>query len=1780
MITTSKIPKRKGRKLWKKINTLILVVAMVVMNLPLSALVSASDSYGITLNPSSGLVTTEGGGTDTFTVQLNSKPSNTVTVNLASSDTTEGTVSPTSVTFTADRDWDSQSRLPTGVPSTIGNNVNPSGTWVSYPIANSLSQCVGQLPSWPMVDSDWITGQTAAGGYILFSFDHFTIPDAATNIRLTVYFRARDNGEVTGTNSIGACLGMGGGNIMYATTTSNPGSSFGLGGYSWDNNPMTGFAWTADQINGYATGYSLLQFGVYSNDLDPNIDVSCVSAQVSYDYFTPSNWNIPQTITVTGVNDAIDDGDVAYTINATTSSPDQNFHGKTASSSVTNRDNDITVSFDANGGSPTPASQAITTGGKVVQPSDPTKSDYTFDGWYTDNNTFANRWDFNVHTVGTSNFILYAKWRANNPVPTLTGISPSSGYLGQTLNVTLTGTGFIEGVSTVNGDSGIAVNSATVNSSTQITANLTIAAGATPGIRHFSVTNAAPGGGTSGSQAFEILSAATLTINQTSVDGYSSVSVSPSATVKVDVRATLTGLNWSSTQYQIEGQDAVNVDTANFTADGLPHNANFNITVPVTPGTYDLTLIAYEGEGCIGGHSNSFTLTDAIHVGIFGDSFGTVYANPLPGWMDGDMTSTNSVVDTATGSVSGGSSNGYLKMRNVVASKTGISTLGSDNIHLQYTWGQEGYYMTSGSLTVAWKISSSSTWNIVNTHNFIVANTSPYANSVDAVLTGAGNSIIDIRITASNIAWNEWARVDNVLVTGTPLTIYTVAFDAQGGSPTPDNQMIFDGGYITEPQVPSKEGYTLSGWYADSPDTLWNFASDRVTSDMTLYAKWTINQYTVTFDSQGGSAVASQTIDHGGTVNRPADPVRSGYTFAGWYKDAACTDDWVFVSDAVTSNITLYARWAVLDQFLNSTGTSYLIYDEIVAQTFTAGMTGDLYKVSCHLRNTQAITLTAQIQGLTTDGLPNGTVLASSTINVAAVPAYGGSRWVDNAFAEPLSITAGERYAIVWSGLSYGVTNMEVSNTDSYPGGKAIKKFYGSWLDYLAPDFIFRTFVLSSPGITVTPSTDLTTTESGGFDTFTVVLNTQPAADVAIGLSSSDTTEGTVSSPSLTFTASNWNSPQTITITGVDDALDDGDISYTITGTATSADAHYNGKTFISNVANLDNDITVSFHANGGSPTPTDQVIATGNKVASPTDPTRSDYTLDGWYTDDSTFANQWDFDVDTVGASNFTLYAKWVVSSQAPIVTEDPEDQSITYGNNASFTASASGNPTPTVQWQLSMDGGNSFSNISDGGVYSGASTMNLIVTNPSVSYSGYQYRAVFTNGVGQDAISGVATLRVTPLGITGSFTAANKVYDGNTSAVIVERSLTGTLANDDVSLTGGTAAFGDSSVGENKIVCLTGATLSGTDADNYSLISVATTTAGITACPITVKADGKTKVYGETDPALTYQITSGVLVGEDSFTGALTRVVGEDVGPYAIQQGTLALSSNYALTYEGADFSITPAVVKILYNGDQIVKLGDTFVTKAQLIGSNSMSITNIKVCFFIEDEGGERKLGEGSTDGSGFVTLAAIDTDNWASGVYTIIARTCDANVTIAEDEATFTVADPGDTATGGGWYTLSGSGRVNFGFTVRKVPDTDPIQYKGQILLINNEKWRLKGELHDYIAVNNEGAASGTGKLYRWDADLNEGLGDWVMVDDKVSFTISFVDNAGGGTVKKIKITTPDSFGIHIDYIIGVDEPILPNSSPTSLKGGNIDMKYTDDVDGGDTGKTPPGKSKIK
>jgi hypothetical protein len=113
-----------------------------------------------------------------------------------------------------------------------------------------------------------------------------------------------------------------------------------------------------------------------------------------------------------------------------------------------------------------------------------------------------------------------------------------------------------------------------------------------------------------------------------------------------------------------------------------------------------------------------------------------------------------------------------------------------------------------------------------------------------------------------------------------------------------------------------------------------------------------------------------------------------------------------------------------------------------------------------------------------------------------------------------------------------------------------------------------------SPGISVTPTAGLVTSEAGATATFTVVLNSRPDADVVIPVSSSAPKEGTSSVSQLTFTAADWNVAETVTVTGVDDAIQDGDVAYTIAlGAAASTDPLYAGLDATDvQVTNTDND--------------------------------------------------------------------------------------------------------------------------------------------------------------------------------------------------------------------------------------------------------------------------------------------------------------------------------------------------------------------------------------------------------------------------------------------------------------------------------------------------------------------------------------------------------------------------------------------------------------------------------
>ncbi len=164
--------------------------------------------------------------------------------------------------------------------------------------------------------------------------------------------------------------------------------------------------------------------------------------------------------------------------------------------------------------------------------------------------------------------------------------------------------------------------------------------------------------------------------------------------------------------------------------------------------------------------------------------------------------------------------------------------------------------------------------------------------------------------------------------------------------------------------------------------------------------------------------------------------------------------------------------------------------------------------------------------------------------------------------------------------------------------------------------------------------------------------------------------------------------------------------------------------------------------------------------------------------------------------------------------------------------------------------------------------------------------------------------TANINAATLTATVRAKSKTYNG-TPAATVSGTLKGVIGKDKVSLASA-ALFTDKNVGQKKTV--TGLSLKGSGAANYKLSSTpAATTARITPAPLTVTADKKTKLYGQTDPALTYRISKGTVFSGDSFSGLLSRVAGENVGVYAIQKGTLSADNNYAMTFKGSTLKVT---------------------------------------------------------------------------------------------------------------------------------------------------------------------------------------------------------------------------------------------------------------------------------
>jgi uncharacterized repeat protein (TIGR02543 family) len=148
--------------------------------------------------------------------------------------------------------------------------------------------------------------------------------------------------------------------------------------------------------------------------------------------------------------------------------------------------------------------------------------------------------------------------------------------------------------------------------------------------------------------------------------------------------------------------------------------------------------------------------------------------------------------------------------------------------------------------------------------------------------------------------------------TPSPAT-YTVVFDTDNGDSAVESQVVRIGGKVARPASnPVKEGHTFADWHRDAEKkVLWNFGTDVVVQDTTIYAKWvegTVSSHMVTFDASGGGKVSPQSVVQGEKAREPAKPAKSGYIFGGWLKDAD-GNLWDFDTDTVAQTVALKAKW-------------------------------------------------------------------------------------------------------------------------------------------------------------------------------------------------------------------------------------------------------------------------------------------------------------------------------------------------------------------------------------------------------------------------------------------------------------------------------------------------------------------------------------------------------------------------------------------------------------------------------------------------------------------------------------------------------------------------------------------------------------------------------------------------------------------------------------------------------------------------------------------------------
>ena len=240
--------------------------------------------------------------------------------------------------------------------------------------------------------------------------------------------------------------------------------------------------------------------------------------------------------------------------------------------------------------------------------------------------------------------------------------------------------------------------------------------------------------------------------------------------------------------------------------------------------------------------------------------------------------------------------NNILTLRGALFTRAGYTQVGWSTVDGgEKVYGFEDIYTKNEALTL---------YPVWNTNKYTITFDTNGGSEIAPITQDYGTKITaPANPTRKGYTFKGWDKeipetmpADNITVKAQwGINQYTITFDTNGGSEIAPITQDY-GTEITAPDNPTRKGYTFKGWDKEIPKTM-------PAGNITVKAQWEINQYTITFDTNGGSEIAPITQDYGTEITAPDNPTRKGYTFKGWDKEIPET--------MPAENITLKAQWEI-----------------------------------------------------------------------------------------------------------------------------------------------------------------------------------------------------------------------------------------------------------------------------------------------------------------------------------------------------------------------------------------------------------------------------------------------------------------------------------------------------------------------------------------------------------------------------------------------------------------------------------------------------------------------------------------------------------------------------------------------------------------------------------------------------------------------------------------------------------------------------------------------------